>query len=31
MFKRTVFNEDHEMFRASVRRFVQEEITPYHA
>lgn len=31
MFKRSIFNEDHEMFRASVRRFVQEEITPHHA
>lgn len=31
MFKRTVFNEDHEMFRDQVRRFVAEEITPHHA
>ena len=30
MFKRTVFNEEHEMFRDQVRRFVAEEITPYH-
>ena len=30
MFKRTVFNEEHEMFRASVRRFVEIEIVPYH-
>jgi acyl-CoA dehydrogenase len=31
MFKRTIFNEDHEMFRDQVRRFVHEEITPNHA
>ena len=31
MFKRTVFNDDPEMFRDSVRRFGAEEITPHHA
>ena len=27
---RTIFNEEHEVFRQSVRRFTEEEITPYH-
>lgn len=31
MFKRTLFNEDHEAFRNTVRRFIEKEITPYHA
>jgi acyl-CoA dehydrogenase len=31
MFKRTLFNEDHEAFRDTVRRFIEKEITPYHA
>ncbi|MBY6092213.1 acyl-CoA dehydrogenase family protein [Maritimibacter alkaliphilus] len=31
MFRRSVFNEDHEMFRDQVRRFVEAEITPNHA
>lgn len=30
MFKRTVFNEEHEMFRDQVRRFVETEIVPHH-
>lgn len=30
MFKRTVFSEEHEMFRDQVRRFVEAEIVPYH-
>ncbi len=31
MFKRELFNEDHEAFRDMVRRFVEKEIAPYHA
>lgn len=31
MFTRTVFSEDHEMFRKQVRRFVDTEILPFHA
>ena len=31
MFKRTIFGDDHEMFRDQVRRFVETEITPHHA
>lgn len=31
MFQRTVFSEDHEMFRDQVRRFVATEIVPNHA
>jgi acyl-CoA dehydrogenase len=31
MFKRTLFNEDHEAFRNTVRRFIEKEITPFHA
>lgn len=31
MFERSIFNEDHEMFRDQVRRFVENEITPHHA
>ncbi|MEM9140605.1 MAG: acyl-CoA dehydrogenase family protein [Pseudomonadota bacterium] len=31
MIPRTVFSEEHEMFRASARRFVDEEIVPHHA
>ena len=30
MFKRTVFSEEHEMFRHQVRRFVEAEIMPHH-
>ncbi len=28
--KRTLFNEEHLMFRETVRRFVEKEVTPYH-
>ena len=31
MFKRELFNEDHEAFRDTVRRFIEKEIAPYHA
>lgn len=31
MFKRTIYSTEHEMFRDQVRRFVETEITPYHA
>ena len=31
MFKRDLFNEDHEAFRDMVRRFIDKEIAPYHA
>lgn len=31
MIERTLFREEHQMFRESVRRFVQKEIVPYHA
>src|SRR5437667_3046784 len=31
MIPRTLFSEEHEMFRASVRRFVEQEIVPHHA
>ncbi|HRH85220.1 MAG TPA: acyl-CoA dehydrogenase family protein [Rubrivivax sp.] len=31
MFKRELFNEDHEAFRDTVRRFIEHEIAPYHA
>ena len=31
MIERTLFSEDHEMFRESFRRFVQKEIVPFHA
>ncbi len=31
MFKRKLFNEDHESFRSMVRRFIDNEIAPYHA
>ena len=30
MFKRTVFDADHETFRMSVRKFVETDIVPYH-
>lgn len=29
--KRNLFNEEHEMFRHAVRRFVEKEIAPFHA
>ena len=28
---RTIFDSDHEMFRSSVRRFVDSELAPFHA
>ena len=31
MFKRELFNQDHEAFRTMVRRFIQKEIAPHHA
>ncbi len=31
MFKRTIFSEEHELFRTQVNRFVAAEITPNHA
>lgn len=31
MIPRTLFSEEHEMFRASARRFVEAEIVPHHA
>lgn len=31
MIPRTVFEEEHEMFRSSVRRFLEEEVIPFHA
>jgi acyl-CoA dehydrogenase len=30
MFLRTLYSEEHEIFRASVRRFVDEEVAPHH-
>jgi acyl-CoA dehydrogenase len=30
MIPRTIFNEEHEIFRESVRRFIEKDITPYH-
>ncbi|MEQ1808113.1 MAG: acyl-CoA dehydrogenase family protein, partial [Burkholderiaceae bacterium] len=30
MFKRDLFNEDHEAFRSMVRRFIENEIAPHH-
>jgi acyl-CoA dehydrogenase len=31
LFKRELFNEDHEGFRTTVRRFIEKEIAPHHA
>ncbi len=31
MIERTLFREEHNLFRDSVRRFVEREITPHHA
>lgn len=31
MIERTLFREEHQMFRESVRKFVEKEIVPYHA
>jgi alkylation response protein AidB-like acyl-CoA dehydrogenase len=30
MIKRTIFSEDHELFRDSVRKFVEQELAPHH-
>ena len=30
MIKRSLFNEEHEMFRDTVRKFIDREIRPYH-
>jgi len=30
MIKRTIFTEDHELFRASVRKFVEQDLVPHH-
>ena len=31
MIERSLFSEEHHMFRESVRRFIEREIVPYHA
>ena len=31
MFERTLFGEEHALFRDTVRRFIEAEIAPYHA
>jgi acyl-CoA dehydrogenase len=31
MFARTLFSEEHNIFRESVRRFIEAEVTPHHA
>ena len=31
MFKRELFSQDHEAFRDMVRRFIENEIAPFHA
>ena len=30
MFERRLFQEEHEMFRSSVRKFIEKEIAPFH-
>ena len=30
MIARKLFSSDHDMFRDTVRRFIENEITPYH-
>jgi acyl-CoA dehydrogenase len=30
MIERTLFNEEHDMWRETVRRFIEKEITPFH-
>ncbi len=30
MVERTIFSEEHEIFRVAVQRFIEQEITPYH-
>ncbi len=31
MFQRSLFQNEHEMFRSSVRKFIEKEIAPFHA
>lgn len=31
MIKRSLFNEEHDMWRETVRRFIEKEIVPFHA
>lgn len=31
MLPRTLFSEEHEMFREAARRFIEKEVVPYHA
>ena len=31
MFDRSLFQNEHEMFRSAVRKFIEKEIAPYHA
>jgi len=31
MFERSLFQSEHEMFRTSVRKFIEKEIAPFHA
>jgi acyl-CoA dehydrogenase len=31
LIPRTIFSDEHELFRKSVRRFIEAEISPYHA
>jgi alkylation response protein AidB-like acyl-CoA dehydrogenase len=31
MIERTLFQEEHEIFRRSVRKFMEREIEPFHA
>ena len=31
MIQRSIFREEHEMWRETVRRFVEKEIVPFHA
>ena len=31
MFERSLFDDEHEIFRESVRKFIEREIAPYHA
>ncbi len=31
MIPRTIFSDEHDLFRASVRRFIAEEVMPFHA
>ena len=30
MFERTLYDEEHEIFRETARRFVEKEIVPHH-